>query len=61
MAEIRIGNLTSSIEVTDTNALLSPRVLAQIVQAVIEETERRKRDAQSRDALTRIGDGGGRR
>ncbi|NRB36751.1 MAG: hypothetical protein HRU31_18915 [Rhodobacteraceae bacterium] len=61
MAEIRIGDLTSSIEVTDTDSLLSPRVLAQIVQAVIEETERRERDAQSRDAQTRIGDGGGRR
>lgn len=61
MAEIRIGELTSQIEVTDTNALLSPQVMARLVDAVAEELERRARDAQDREAQTRIGLQGGRK
>lgn len=54
MAEIRIGELRSQIEVTDTEALLSPRVLAQIVAAVEQALEKKTRDSQVRQAETRI-------
>ncbi len=54
MAEIRIGSLTSKVDVTDTDALLSPRVLARIVAAVEAELERKSREAEARTAQTRI-------
>jgi len=55
MAEIRIGSLTSQVEVTDTDALLAPRVLARIVAAVEAELMRKAHDAAARDNDTRIG------
>ncbi len=61
MAEIRIGELTSQVEVTDTEALLAPRVLARIVEAVEAELMRKARDEAARESETRIGSEGGRR
>lgn len=57
MPEIRIGELSSQVEVTDTDALLSPRVLARIVAAVEAELEKKAREAEARQSQTRIGEG----
>lgn len=55
MAEIRIGEMRSEVEVTDTDALLSPRVLARIVAAVERELAEKSRGAEDRLRETRIG------
>lgn len=61
MAEIRIGNLSSAVEVTDSDALLNPRVLARIVAAVERALEEKARVGAAKDAETRIAEVGGRR
>lgn len=60
MAEVRIGTLSTQVDVTDENALLSPRVLARIVAAVEEQMTAKARAEESRRADTRIGGQGGR-
>lgn len=60
MAEIRIANLQSRVDVTDSNALLSPQVMAKIVAAVKSELEQQSRADQARISETRIGEQGGR-
>ncbi|MEL7097505.1 MAG: hypothetical protein AAGM84_01630 [Pseudomonadota bacterium] len=55
MAEVRIGELTSEVQVTDTDALLHPMVLARIVAAVEAQMEAKDRARADKDAETRIG------
>ncbi len=47
MAEIRIGELKSQVDVTDSDALLSPRILTRIVAMVEAELERKAREAEA--------------
>jgi hypothetical protein len=51
--DIVINELTSRVQATDSQKLLDPRVMAQIVQACVravkEDTEREKRFAKDRD------------
>jgi hypothetical protein len=55
MADVRIGSLNTQVEVTDTDALLNPRVMAQIVAAVeAAMAEKAVREA-ARKSETRIG------
>ncbi|KGK41982.1 hypothetical protein LH51_10580 [Nitrincola sp. A-D6] len=60
MAEIRIANLQSRVDVTDPDALLSPQVMARIVAVVKAELEQQSRTDQARLSETRIGGQGGR-
>ena len=59
MAQVRIGELRSQVEVTDTDALLHPMVLARIVAAVEKQMEARERALADRQSETRIGPEGG--
>ncbi len=55
MAEIHISEMRSQVEVTDTEALLSPGVLSRIVAAVQEELDRKAREDEARIRQTHIG------
>lgn len=54
MAEIRIGELEAGVDVTDTDALLHPAVMARIVDAVRAQLAREAREDALREAETRI-------
>ena len=48
MADVRINELTTDVNVTDASAMLTPQVLERIVQAVMkrmDEQRRREREA----------------
>lgn len=47
--DVRINNLESNIHLTDARAMLTPEVLAQIVEAVIARLREEDRLAQDRD------------
>ena len=55
MAEIRIGEIRTDVTVTDTDALLQPAVMDQIVAAVEKRLAERAQQAAARRAETRIG------
>ena len=55
MADIRIGEITTDVTVTDTDALLKPEVLARIVAAVEQAMAEKARVADQRIWETRIG------
>ncbi|NCO86105.1 MAG: hypothetical protein GW886_05700 [Rhodobacterales bacterium] len=59
MTDIRIGQMTTEVEVIDDDALLSPRVMARIVAAVEAALARKADIDAARRAETRIGKGGG--
>lgn len=48
--DVRIEQLTSTVESVDPSALLSPAVLARIVDAVIARLEAERRDAHHRES-----------
>lgn len=60
MAEIKIGQLRSEVSVTDTDALLHPRVLARITAAVEAQLAEKARTDEARSTQTRIGRKGAR-
>lgn len=55
MTDIRIGSMTTEVEVIDEDALLSPQVMARIVAAVEAALARKADIAAARRAETRIG------
>lgn len=55
MADIRIGEMTTEVTVTDTDALLRPEMLARIVAAVEQAMAEKSRAADQRIRETRIG------
>lgn len=55
MADIRIGEITTEVTVTDTDALLKPEVLARIVAAVEQALAEKARAADQRIWETRVG------
>ena len=55
MADIRIGEITTEVTVTDADALLRPEVLARIVAAVEQAMAEKARVADQRIWETRIG------
>jgi hypothetical protein len=49
MADVRINEVTTDVNVTDASAMLTPQVLERIVQAVLrrlDEQRRREREAE---------------
>jgi hypothetical protein len=46
--DVHIEELNTSVDVLDTQALLTPDVLAQLVAAVIAQLESRRQETQSR-------------
>jgi hypothetical protein len=48
--DVHIGEITSSIHVSDSNALLSPELLRQIVSAVLAELNERRTHEERRQA-----------
>ena len=55
MADIRIGEISTEVTVTDTDALLKPEVLARIVAAVEYAMAEKSRAADQRIRETRVG------
>ncbi len=49
MADVRIGEVTSDVTVTDASSFLSPEMLERIVQAVVARLEGKRRDDEQRD------------
>jgi hypothetical protein len=45
---VRIEEVNTSVQVVDPQALLSPAVLAQIVEAVLRQLDARDRESQAR-------------
>jgi hypothetical protein len=55
MADIRIGEISTEVTVTDTDALLRPEVLARIVAGVEQAMGEKARAADQRIWETRMG------
>lgn len=55
MGEVIIGQITTDVTVTDTDALLRPEVLARIVAAVEQAMAEKSRAADQRIWETRVG------
>ena len=54
MAEVNIEQINSTVRVVDGETVLDARTLAQIVEAVLRELERRNRTDTRRQQLTQI-------
>lgn len=55
MADVKIGMMRTAVEVTDTDALLHPQVMAKIVAAVEARIAAKANEDITRAAETRIG------
>jgi hypothetical protein len=55
MADVRINEVSTSVNVTDASALLTPQMLERIVQAVVERLEAQRRDARLADEDRHLG------
>jgi hypothetical protein len=44
--DVRVNQVTTDINVTDSSAMLTPEVMSQIVAAVIQQLEERQREQQ---------------
>jgi hypothetical protein len=55
MADVRINEVSTSVNVTDASALLTPQVLERIVQAVVQRLEAQRRDERLADEDRRLG------
>ena len=52
--DVQINELTSNIHLTDARAMLTPEVLAQIVEAVTRALQEQERERQARERDTQI-------
>ncbi len=55
MADIRINEVSTSVNVTDASSLLAPQVLERIVQAVLQRLEAQRRDERLAEEDRRFG------
>lgn len=55
MADVRINEVTTSVNVTDASALLSPQILERIVQAVIQRLEEQRRSEREAEKDRSLG------
>jgi hypothetical protein len=44
--DVRVNQVTTDINVTDSSAMLTPEVMSQIVATVIQQLEERQREQQ---------------
>ncbi len=59
-ADVRINDVTTDVNVTDTSALLTPTILERIVQEVLkrlEERRRTEREVEQERSLSSAGRG----
>ena len=54
-ADVRINQLTTDVNVTDATAMLTPQILAQITEAVIQRLADKQRVHQAREQDQRLG------
>lgn len=52
--DVRINNLNSNVQLTDTRAMLTPSVLQQIVEAVVAHLREEEQQRQERESDMRI-------
>lgn len=57
--DIRIHDVVANTRVVDADSLLTPAVLARIVQAVLAAQVAQRQDDRARQRDTRVGDGEG--
>jgi len=57
--DIRIHDVVAKTQVVDADSLLTPAVLARIVQAVLAAQAAQRQDEHARRRDTRVGDGEG--
>ncbi len=55
--DVHIGEVTSSVQATDSQSLLSPAILRQIVNAVLAELKRQEQEEMRRQSDTRLAPG----
>ena len=55
MADVRINEVVADVNVTDAAAMLTPPVLARIVDAVMRQLDDRKRDEHALADEQRLG------
>ena len=52
--DVHIGEVTSTVRATDSQSMLSPAVLRQIVNAVLAELKRQEQEEMRRQSDTRL-------
>lgn len=53
--DVRVNQVTTDINVTDSSAMLTPEVMSQIVAAVIQRLEEHQREQQQMEEEQRFG------
>ncbi|NJN18638.1 MAG: hypothetical protein HC822_21470 [Oscillochloris sp.] len=56
MADVRINEVSTSVNVTDASAMLTPQVLQRIVEAVLAQLAQKQRDDRLAEQDRKIGE-----